>query len=234
MNRPHLLLFYWLAALWLTACSSAASDPAPAPTPSAPATGTPTDGAGVPDAGGPIVASWEIGAPGVVLPDGSVVVHCEGDAPLLCIGRNGEPVGLLALSNFDLSPDLRAAVEADALEDGLRRWADDHLRSMAADRAAGCGDGYTFAAEDVASASIGTQPGVHVGFTGTEDGAITEHVRSYVTVADAKLWIVTAEAASPDGCMASDELLVFEPSVMAELLPLLDRVVAGTPLPADA
>lgn len=227
MTRWSLLVI----AVILAACSGASPDAGPSPTPPTPApTPAPTDGAGVPDTDAPIVASWDIGAPGVELPDGSVAVHCEGDAPLLCIERDGAAVGLLELFDYELTPEFEAAA-ADDLDAALRAWADEHLEWVKSDRAAGCGDGYTFEAEPTRSTRLGMLPALQVGFTGTEGGVVTEHVRLWSTVAGGKRWIVTAQAASPDGCMASDELLVFEPAVMARMLPILDRVVAGTLLP---
>lgn len=222
-----------LAAALLAGCSGAAAD-APLPAPSSPPetpVHAPSEGGTEPDEAAPIEASWEVGAPAVELPDGLVVIHCEGDAPLLCIRRDGQELGLLALTDHPLTPEFEARVAASDLETALREWAADHLAWVASDRASGCGDGYEFAAEPTVPARLGTFPGIQVGFTGSEGGVVTEHVRLWATAADGRMWIATAEAASPDGCMASDELLVFDPEVLPELLPTLGRVAAGTPLP---
>ncbi|MDX1659235.1 MAG: hypothetical protein R3343_10485 [Nitriliruptorales bacterium] len=224
-----------VAAVLLTGCSSEAGPLAPTPSPSAPSPDqpAPTPTPAPTEDAAPIVASWQLGAPGVELPNGEVIVHCEGHAPMLCIRRDGVDIGLLQLFDYPLTPEERADSET-RLEASLREWAERQYEWVGSDRAEGCGADYVVSREPVVLTRLGARPAVRLGFTGTEDGAVTEHVRSWATIVDGTRWVVSVEAASPDGCMASDELLVFDPAVLAELLPVLDRVVAGTPLPSEA
>jgi hypothetical protein len=135
------------------------------------------------------VVDWGSDAVPVDLGDGWSVRDCEGDAPLLCVDRDGDLVGTLALSSFEPTDDLAAADTPDEFVGALQAFAES-----------------------------------------LEDGAVTEFVLSYATVADARLWIVVADAVTADGCMAS-EFDLFTPDHLETFLPLLDGVVAGTVLP---
>lgn len=235
-------------ALLAGACTSGvpsptADPPADAATPPGDAAPAPGDGAVPPDETEdaprgdaadtePIPASWEPGAAPVDLGGGWRVADCDGDAPLLCVERGEEVVGTLELNHFPLSDELAAAEGEAELRAALRDFAASRHGDIAEDRRNGCGDDYLVEADPVAEVSMAGQPGVRYGFRGTDGGVTTEHVVSYATVAADQLWIVVADGAAADGCMGDDELTLFDPEVLRDLLPLLDRVVAGTPLPA--
>lgn len=210
--------------------SPAAEPPTDAATP--PTEPDDTEDRAGPDVG-PIAASWDAAAPPVDLPGGWRVVDCDGDAPLLCVERDGGTVGTLELNSFPLADDL-AAAEGEAVRSALRDFALSRHDAIAEDRRNGCGDDYVVEAEPATEVLMAGQPGVRYGFRGVEGGVTTEHVVSYATVAADQLWIVVADGAAADGCMGDAELTLFDPEVLREFLPLLDRVVSGTPLPETA
>lgn len=180
-----------------------------------------------------IPASWTPGAAPADLPGGWRVRDCEGDAPMLCVDRNGEHVGILQLASFPLTSALAGADDEQAFAAALRDFASTRHVEVADDRRRGCGDAYDVTPEPVVEVDVGGLPGLRYGFRGGEDGALEEYVLSYATVAEGHLWIVVADGASDTGCMADAELALFAPSVLEEFVPLLDRVVAGTPLPSQ-
>lgn len=229
MPRPVVVLL--LAALLVGACTAttAPEDPTPTVSPSdSPSSSQPPSEE--PSDAPSFVVDWSPDAAPVDLGDGWTVRDCEGDAPLLCVDRDGELVGTLALSSFEPTEDLAAADTPEELTDALRAFAESLEDGVVQDRAAGCGADYVVEHEPVAVVTMSGQPGVRYGFRGIEDGAVTEFVLSYATVVDGQLWIVVAEAATDDGCMAS-EFDLFTPDDLATFLPRLDAVVAGTVLP---
>ncbi len=120
-------------------CTSpqAAPTPTPAPTSTETPTAEPTDAPVVQ----PIVASYAPGAPTVALPEGWTVADCEGDAPLLCVGREGSDavVGVLMFDSFPLDSGLAAADDREAVLEALRANAQQRMESLVEDRAIGCG-----------------------------------------------------------------------------------------------
>ena len=223
-----------LAALFVGACSPATAPADPSPTVAPSDSPTPSQSPSEQPSDAPTyVVDWGPDAAPVDLGDGWTVRDCEGDAPLLCVDRDGELVGTLALSSFEPTEDLAAADTPEELTDALRAFAESLEDGVVQDRAAGCGADYVVEHEPVAVVTMSGQPGVRYGFRGIQDEAVTEFVLSYATVADGRLWIVVAEAATDDGCMAS-EFDLFTPDDLATFLPRLDAVVAGTVLPDAA
>lgn len=234
-------------ALLAGACSGGvpsptAGPPADAATPPGDAATPPGDAAApleetddVPEGGtadtDPIAASWGPEAAPVDLDGGWRVADCDGDAPLLCVERGEEIVGTLELNRFPVADELAAARGEAELRAALRDFAAGRHDDIAEDRRNGCGEDYVVEADPVTEVSMAGKPGVRYGFRGTEGGVTTERVVSYATVAADQLWIVVADGAAADGCMGDAELTLFDPEVLRDLLPLLDRVVAGTPLP---
>lgn len=223
--RPLLAL---MVAASLAACGGGTATPIA--TPSELPSGSPTVPSEAPSDLPPLVVDWEDLEP-VDLGDGWVVRDCDGDAPLVCVDRDGEFVGLIELNTFPVPAELEDAADADELVAAMRAWAADSLDGVVADRAQGCGAAYEVEVEAAVEQMVAGNPGVRYGFRGIEDGAMTEYVISYATVADDQLWIVVADGAADGGCMGSDELQLFDPAVLDTFAPLLDRVVAGTVLP---
>lgn len=228
LTRP--LVVTLALAVFLGGCATTTDtvDPVPTATPTPSPTQDVTDPASeTPD----VVVEWGPDAAPVDLPGGWRVRDCDGDAPLLCVERDGEFVGVLERNDFPVPDDLAAADSDDALVDALRQFADDRNADVAEDRAQGCGQDYVVEPLEVEDLTIGDRPAVRYGFRGIQDGTTTEFVVSYATVVDDTLWIVVADAATDDGCMAAPELDVFDPAVLEAFLPTLDVVAAGTVIP---
>lgn len=218
MARP-LLPALALAGL-LAACTASQAAPTPSPTPSASPTPLP-----------PIVASWDLDGEPVELGDGLAIGHCVGDAPLLCVTRGDEVVGVLSIDGFPLDDAMAAAEDADELLEALLANAEARMLGVVEDRAIGCPDGYEGKAHPATEVLVDGLRGVRVGMSGTEDGGLAERVVTWSTVAAGQHWIIVAEAASDDACMTDPELQLFDPAELDALVPLLDRVMSGTPLP---
>lgn len=235
--RPALLAC--LTAALLVACTGADAAPTPtdpagptAPTVEPTAEPTPTAGPTAPEPpvdSDPIVGAWGSGAPPVDLGDGLVLADCEGDAPTLCVSRGGDDLGYLEHLAFPVPPEL-AGLEGAALDAALRVFAEERSAWVAEDRAEGCGADHEVLQDAPASLTVAGAPGLRHGFTTLLDGEATERHVTWVTVGPDALHLVVAAAVAPGACM-DDGLTAFEPSVIDELLPVLDRVMAGTPLP---
>lgn len=176
--------------------------------------------------GPPLVASWAPGAAPLALPDGSLLQDCDGDVPALCVVREGVEAGLLLHSSFP-APDGLAAGGPD----GLRAFAAARVEEVAADRSAGCGEDHVVVADPVTELAVAGLPGVRYGFTTRVGGTVVEHVAVWAVVRGDALDLVVAEATAAPGCMHG-ELTTFAPGDLVALLPVLDRVMAATPLPA--
>lgn len=198
-----------------------------------------------PSAGGPPVASappteaaealavdLSPGGAAVSLDNGWTVQHCEGDAPFLCVRDSARTVlGTVEYASYPIDDDLAAAVGEGRVLEALEAQATDRHEWVARDRAAGCGEGYEYRGAPVTRTTVGGQPGVRFAFTGVVDGREVERHRSYSTFHAGQLWILSAPASDPAGCMATD-LAEFAPADLATFEPYLDRVVAGSELPA--
>lgn len=223
MSSRTLLPAVALAGL-LAACTASGATPSPSPTP----TPTPTES---PAPTTPIVASWDADADPVDLGDGLTVEHCEGDALLLCIARGDQHVGTLSLEGYPLEQAMAEAVVADAMVAALRAHALERMQSLVEDRAIGC-DGWTGEVDEVEEVLVDGIRGVRIGVSGTEDAVLSERFVTWSAVAAGQQWIIAADGASEEACMADPELGLFDPAELDALVPVLDRLVSGTPLPA--
>lgn len=219
-----------LLVVFTGACSSTEATPLPEPTssPAAPDTG----GTPLPrePATAPIVASWAPDAPATELPDGWTMRDCPGDAPIICVDRDGAIAGRLVLDSFPLDTALAAAEDDEATAAALRANAESRIDGLKADRAAGCG--YEVTGDSIADVLMGGLPGVRAGIRSRSADGTAELVMTYATVSSGQLWILVAESAAEGTCMDDAEMDLFTPSALDAFLPVLDRVVAGTPLPA--
>lgn len=126
-------------------------------------------------------------------PAGWTVAFCEGDAPLLCVQRDGEPAGGVELLEFD-APELP-----------LEAWAAEHHDFMAADRSMGCGDEYVVVPDVVQPATVAGIAGIRASFTGyMGDGRPAERNVTYAVVIDEALFLIVANAYEPDGCVGTE------------------------------
>lgn len=219
-----------LLVLLLAACSSGTSgDPRPAAT--APASSSPPlSPVAVP------VVDWGAIPSSVDLGSGWSAGSCGGDAPYLCIRRDGRVVGTVELfgvpvATYDLPGFEEALGRSDHLG-ALRILVADYYTVVKQDRLAGFGAGYAVETEEPEKVDVSGGDGLRYGFTGTAGGAVDEQSRSYVTIRDGEVWTQAAGAVSPSS-MADGEIQ-FTAEQLAELAPLLDRVVARTVLPEGA
>ncbi len=227
---PALVLVTALAV----GCTGPQAAPAPTPTPTPTSTETPTAEPTDAPVVQPIVASYAPGAPATALPDGWTIADCEGDAPLLCVGREGFDgvVGVLMFESFPLDRGLAAADGREAVLEALRANAQLRMESLVEDRAIGCGPTYDGSVEPMADLLVDGRPGVRSGFRAVQDGEVVEHVVTYATVSAGQMWLLVAESARDGSCLDDAEMDLFAPDQLASFVPVLDRVVAGTPLPA--
>lgn len=229
------LLLAAAAAVVLVACSASAAVPPPvAPPPAAEQPGEePSSGDDPlppePVVSTPIVASWDPGAAPVDLGDGRTVGDCEGDVPALCVTDGETVLGLLEESRHPAPPEL-LGVTGDDLDRALRDFAAERLSDIEADRLVGCGADHRVLPDAPGSLTIDGAPGLRYGFATVTGDEVIEHVVTWATVREGELRLVVAHAAAPDGCMAS-ELTTFATDELVTLLPVLDRVMAGTQLP---
>lgn len=208
----------------LAGCAASAAE---APQPPDVAAPSPTS---EPTSPGPITGSWAPGTPAAELGDGVTVTHCEGDAPLLCVADGDTHLGLLEHMTYDAPAELvdRTGAELDAV---LRDFAAQQLVDTRADRVAGCGPDHEVGGTEPVTTEVGGQQGLRWDVTTTRGDSIVEQVVLWATVRGDRLDLVVATAAMADGCMAS-EFQFFAPAILDQLVPALDRYVAGTPLPA--
>ena len=207
-----------------TPSPTAPSTPSPTPSPTAtPTTAEPE----------PIVASWAQGAPDTELADGWVLRDCEGDAPVVCVHRDDELVGTVAYASYPPDGPLVGATDGDDVVEALRAHGTMRMQGLVEDRAIGCGEDYVGSVDDHVDLPVGGQPGVRSGFTAVQAGEVVEHVVTYATLAEGRLWLLVAESAADGTCMGDSELELFAPADLDAFLPILDRVVAGTPALVD-
>lgn len=187
----------------------------------------PTDDEPTPTA---VAIDWTARPALVTFPGGWELTPCEGDAPLLCLARDGERVGYLELSTYPAS--VEEFPTAELTPDALVARAADAISSHRADRAQGCPDGYAFTAPEPAVVDFGGADGARFEFTVADaDGEIVEHVVGFLTVRDHAMAILVAQATTSEACTYDPELTPFLPDALADFAPHLGAVAAGSVLP---
>jgi hypothetical protein len=159
---------------------------------------------------------------------------CEGDAPLTCVERDGEPVGFVELLDFPLASfaDLEEPLADGDEEAAYEALAAGFLRDMEADRAEGCDAGYEVEPLPVEHLAIGDGTAVKYGFAATTaDGTAAERAVQYAAIRGDTLVLLGANAYSPEGCIGT-EGGEFLPEVLADFEPVLDQLVVASGLPA--
>ena len=187
-----------------------------------PPTTTPTE---------PVVIDWLDRAMTVTLDGGWTVTHCEGDAPLLCVSRDGEIAGVLEWFIADpLSYDAYDPAADD--ETNLRAIATDFIGIFEQDRASGCGAEYGFEPIAPTAFDFGGNPGLAYGFQGvTAGGAPSEYNLQYSTLAHGRLIFLVAAAYDEGGCPGKDDTISFDSAVLQEFQPHLEELLVASPLP---
>lgn len=226
MTSHAALLAAAATALVLAACGPADTPASAPPASPAPVAGDPLPAEPLDTS--PIVADWDPAAEPVVLPAGHTIRHCVGDRPALCVWKGDTELGLLEALRFPAPAELDGE-DGEALDTAMRAFAAARVADVASDRADGCGPDHEVVADAPASVTVAGGPGLRYGFTTVVGGTVVEHVVTWATLRNGDLHLLVASAVTRDGCMA-DGLLSFAPDVLTPLLPVLDRVAAGTPL----
>jgi hypothetical protein len=153
------------------------------------------------------------------------LLDCDGDAPLLCIRRDGAPAGHIELLQFDRSTFGSNARSLDAL-------ADDHERSFRRDRSSGCPESFEFAVRPRASLTVAGEEGVRTIWTVADAyGNEVERVVTYFGLRPDRVVVFGANGITGDACIGREGSGEFTPAVLADVVPVLDRVVAGSLVP---
>lgn len=185
-----------------------------------------------PAAAADAVVDWDDPSRVAEFEGGWAVRACEGDAPLLCVDKDGAPVGVVEAAAFPVAsfPDLEPAGDDDA---NLRALAAGFQEALRTDRAAGCGADYRFEPIEPEPFEFGGADGLAYGFSGTRaDGKASELNLQYSTISGDQIVSVTAIAYDEGGCPGRDDLSSFDSATLAEFRPYLEAVLAATPVPA--
>lgn len=212
------------------------TSPAPtttvATTAAPPSTTTPAE-PGRPPEGDGAVLNWEDSSQRLELDGGWVVAACEGEAPLVCVGRDGVAVGTLEATSYPIDglPYWDPAVDAQT---NLEAVAADYHAVFAEDRPQGCGADYGFETLDPRPFVLGGTPGLAYGFAGTmPDGSPSELHLQYAAVVDDRVVSILAAAYDEGGCPGPDGILVeFSSEVLREFQAHLETLLGDSPLPA--
>ena len=179
----------------------------------------------------PAVIDWDDPNMGVELGEGWTVTHCEGSAPLLCVARDGEVVGVV--ERFIADPHTYSAYDHEADDDtNLRAIAADFIEVFATDRSAGCGDDYVVEPLEPEGFEWGGAPGLAYGFRGTAgDGTPSEYNLQYSTISEGRLIFLVAAAYDEGGCPGKDDLVSFDSATLEAFQPHLETLLADSQLP---
>ena len=150
--------------------------------------------------------------------EGFDIDFCEGDAPILCVSRDGEWIGGVELASFPGG--------AGALDDGVEAWVDDLVRTLEDDRRRGCDPSYALTADDTEAVPFAEREGFAYRLTGTVDGRSVERVAGVGVVDGAHLHLLVLNALSDDACLARESELPLDAA--DDLEPVLRALAAGT------
>jgi hypothetical protein len=185
----------------------------------------------VPPTGVGAIVDWEDPSKFAELEGGWAVRACEGEAPLLCVERAGQTVGLVEAMSYPIASfeDLDPNGDRD---ENLDRFAAGFVEAIGSDRVLGCGAEYGFDPFPVEDFVLGGTPGVSFGFVGTlPDGSSSELNLQYATIVGDQIVSIVAIAYDEGGCPGRDELSSFDTATLSEFRPLLEEVLHESPLP---
>ena len=203
-----------VAVLGLSSCAGGETTPrataSVAPT-ATPATPIPVDWARLPDMPPIHAGVWRFD-------------DCGGDAPLLCVERRGARVGRIELLIFERDTFGANADDVDAIAAG-------NLESFRKDRVTSCPSGHVFRARATVHPAVAGLDGRRTEWTVTGDGRrVVERVVTYFAVDPQRVIVFAANATLDGGCLSRDDA-EFTPDVLEQLVPTLDRLVAGSTVP---
>lgn len=155
------------------------------------------------------------------------IMDCDGDAPLVCIERDGETVGVVELLVHPADPPEDA-------NDPLASRLEGHQRTFRADRTASCPAGWRFEPAPRRDLTVAGRRGIRGGFS-VFNAAGTEVEREVVYFAlDGDRMITIAATALAEGACIELSGSEFDPPVLEDALPVIDRLAAGSVIPRDA
>ena len=162
----------------------------------------------------------------VDLGGGWAITDTEGDAPMLTVLRDGVPVGIVELLDYEVpagGADGRAALDEQAAR---------YFEAIGADRAAAPIKGYRFLPDEVVYLGAADGPVVRYGFRGLlPDGTPSERSIQWVGIRDGRLVLVAASAYDEGGLFAR-EGSEFTSADLDAVADRLDRLVRASGLPA--
>jgi hypothetical protein len=233
MRKRTPLLLLTLAVL-VVACGADTVDETtttqPTTTTTQPTTTTePTTTTTVPSAGG--VFDWDDRSASLDFGDGWTVGHCEGEAPLVCVSRDGDLVGVLEL--FIADPLTYTAFDPAADDErNLRAIGADFVDAFQTDRASGCGADYVVEALEPRAIEMGGNPALAYGFRGAlGDGSASEHNLQYATLSHGRLIFLVGAAYDEGGCPGKDDMVSFDSTTLAAFQPHLEAMLEASALP---
>jgi hypothetical protein len=177
----------------------------------------------------PPAPAFDWSDPAPVDVDGWHLESCEGDAPLVCVERDGQIVGLVERLEFPLDSfdDLAAPLAAGDEEAAYDALAAAFVRDLTADRETGCEDGYTVEPLPVIHVTTPDGTAARYGFAATTaSGDPAERVVQYAAVRGDTLVLLAANASSADGCLPP-EGPEFTPHLLEAFEPVFDGLVQG-------
>jgi hypothetical protein len=181
----------------------------------------------------PEVDDWLARDLAVDLGGGFLLTHCEGDAPILCLSRDGESRGIVELSAFPVASldEVRQALPQGPRA-ALEAHAGDHVRSLRADRIAGCGEGYTVTPLAFTVTEGPAGPVISYGFTGARRGEpVSERTVQWAALRGDDLVLLNLSGYDDGACVpAEGEGTVAD---VVEVERRLRPVVEANPLPAE-
>lgn len=225
-----------LALVAMIACGQSAEQPSgtdPVPTfpPTSTTSPTTTTSFEPPPTSVPPMVDWHDSEAVASLADGWTVQACEGEALLLCVSRNGSPVGTVEALSYPVEsfPDIDPDADTSSQ---LRTLADGFFEALGSDRADGCGPDYEFEAIPGRDFKLGWTPALAYGFTGTmPDGQPSELNLQYATIVGDQIVSIVATAYDEGGCPGRDDLSGFTSKDLAAFRPHLEKVLESSPLP---
>jgi hypothetical protein len=150
---------------------------------------------------------------------------CEGDAPLLCVARDGAYVGSVELLRWPLHEVPAAAAvlaRGGSVYQALAFAAADLLGVLEADRRIGYGPGYTTVGDVPAVLAVSGGSGLRSGYSGIFEGRVRERTIQYRVILGDTVFLLSATAVETP--MEGE----FRIADLGAALPVLDRVAAAS------
>ncbi len=229
-----------LVALSVSLLVGACADPTSDTTTTPPATATTTiappatTSTTVPPIEIPPKIDWENPDNPVSVGVGWTVARCEGDAPLLCVARDGGLVGTVEW--FISDPHTYEVYDPSRHDEAnLQAMAADFMDSFTVDRAAGCGAEYVVEAIQPELIELRDGTGLVHGFRGTNsDGTPSELHLQYRAFSEGRLILLAASAYDEGGCPGTDGLVPFDSAGLEAFRAHLELLLSLSPLPGGS